>query len=239
MDYLGGFSWVDALAAVWFLCLWIGYAQFAKYQAKKTECLSSVLHRHRVDWMKQLLQREQRVSDAALLSNLERNVSFLASTSILVVAGLLTALAGAEQVQQTLKLMVVVRTQSLFEVELKLFCLISVFIYAYFTFSWSLRQFGFVSILIGSAPAPISASSGEVERVRCQQFASSTAKVLDQAGHSFNYGLRSYYFALAMLSWFISPWLMLLAAAAVVAVLYGREFHSSTLRSMQKIGLPN
>lgn len=230
MEIVRGFSLLDGAAMVWFFTLWLGYAQFAKYRAKRTDCLASVLHSLRIDWMQQLLKREIRVGDAALLSNLERNVSFLASTSILIVAGFLTALAGAEQVQKTLTLLPIAEQQSIFELEFKLLLLISIFVYAFFTFSWALRQFGFVAVLMGAAPTD--QSKGEQYQRR---FALSTAKVLDQAGHSYNYGLRSYYFALAMLSWFVSPWLMFVSSTVVVAVLYGREFHSSTLQSMLKI----
>tara|TARA_B100000446_G_scaffold46105_2_gene42132 strand:- start:27579 stop:27797 length:219 start_codon:yes stop_codon:yes gene_type:complete len=63
--------------------------------AKKTECIASVMHRLRMDWMQQLLHRDNRVSDASIIANLERNVSFMASTSILILAGLLTVIASA------------------------------------------------------------------------------------------------------------------------------------------------
>src|SRR5690606_41250626 len=49
------------------------------------------------------------------------------------------------------------------------------------------------------------------------------------AAHSFNLGLRSYYFALAMLSWFINPWVFMAITAGVVYVLYRREFKSEVL----------
>ncbi|MNJ73437.1 hypothetical protein D3C77_702280 [compost metagenome] len=37
---------------------------------------------------------------------------------------------------------------------------------------------------------------------------------------------------MAMLSWFISPWLFMLMSAGVVLVLYRREFHSDVLDVM-------
>ena len=63
-------------------------------------------------------------------------------------------------------------------------------------------------------------------------FAVRSAKVLSMAGNQFNYGLRSYYFGLATLAWFITPWLYMVATTIVVLVLYQREFHSKVLKTM-------
>ena len=52
------------------------------------------------------------------------------------------------------------------------------------------------------------------------------------AANQFNFGLRAYYFGMAMLGWFIHPWLFMLVTAGVVLVLYRREFHSDVLKVM-------
>jgi len=52
------------------------------------------------------------------------------------------------------------------------------------------------------------------------------------AANQFNFGLRSYYFGMTMLAWFVSPWLFMLMSAGVVFVLYRREFHSDVLEVM-------
>jgi uncharacterized membrane protein len=52
------------------------------------------------------------------------------------------------------------------------------------------------------------------------------------AAHHFNFGIRSYYFALAVLAWLVSPWLFVAATTWVVFVLYRREFHSSALSTL-------
>jgi len=85
---------------------------------------------------------------------------------------------------------------------------------------------------VGSAPLHDDETVSEAER---SEFALYAAKVIDQAAHSYNYGLRSYYFAMAVMSWFVSPWLFIVAVAFVVAVLYRREFHSKPLLAMISI----
>jgi len=115
------------------------------------------------------------------------------------------------------------------EFELKILLLILIFIFAFFNFTWSLRQYSFANVLIGAAPPPDAEDMSEEERRR---FAISTAKVIDQAGHSYNYGLRSYYFAMAVMGWFIHPLLFIVGYLLVALVLYLREFRSRTLQSI-------
>ncbi|MEE4463530.1 DUF599 family protein, partial [Azotobacter chroococcum] len=63
-------------------------------------------------------------------------------------------------------------------------------------------------------------------------FAERVARVISLAANQFNFGLRAYYFGLAMLAWFINPWVFMLLTAGVVIVLYRREFHSEVLEVM-------
>ncbi len=227
--FLSDGQWVNLGCLVWFLFCWIGYSRFARHMAKKTECIASVMHRLRLDWMRQLLHREQRVSDASIIANLERNVSFMASTSILVLAGLLTVIASATDVNQMFQQIPLLAQASVGELQLKLLVLVCVFVYAFFTFTWSLRQFGFCSVIVGATPFL------EPERLTFEQqqtYARHSGKVLDQAAHSYNFGLRAYYFAMAMLAWFVHPALFVVSVGLVVSILYRREFHSSTLQAL-------
>jgi uncharacterized membrane protein len=225
-------SWMNWAALAWFLFCWIAYDRFAKYMAKHSASLSSVMHVHRINWMRRLLMREIRVGDAALLANVERNVNFFASSCVLVLAGLLTALSAVNEIQNMLLSISFVTPDSILAMELKVGVMISVFIYSFFTFTWSMRQFGFASVLIGAAPFPDDKTVTAAER---RSFAIYAAKVIDQAGHSYNNGLRAFYFSLALLLWFVNIWLFLAGAAAVVGILYQREFLSSSLKALKMV----
>lgn len=225
-------GWLNWISLVWFLVCWISYTVFSKKMAKKSACLASVLHVHRINWMRRLLQREVRVGDAALLSNIERNVNFFASSCVLILAGLVTALTAVEQVEIMLSGVTFAIKDSMLALELKVMTLIGIFIYAFFTFTWSMRQFGFASVLVGAAPSPEDNTVTAAER---RSFAIYAAKVIDQASRSYNFGLRAFYFSLAVLSWFIHPWLFIAASALVVGVLYHREFLSNSLDALKKV----
>jgi uncharacterized membrane protein len=58
------------------------------------------------------------------------------------------------------------------------------------------------------------------------------ATVQDQAAHSYNYGLRSYYFALAVICWLFHPFLFISVSIWVVYTLYTREFHSKSVKAI-------
>lgn len=223
---------LNIVSFLWFIACWIGYTQFSKVRAKTTACLSSVLHVHRINWMRRLLQREVRVADASLLANIERNVNFFASSCVLIMAALLTAFTAVEKLDAMLTGVKFVAEDSILMLELKMLTLLGIFIFAFFTFTWSMRQFGFASVLVGAAPLPSDDSVTAAER---RSFAIYAAKVIDQASRSYNFGLRAFYFSLAALSWFVHPIAFMLSSSMVVFVLYKREFSSNSLHAMLKV----
>lgn len=218
--------WLNLGVFAWFMFCWVGYTYYAWYKGRDTACLASVLHLYRKDWMSRLLLREQRIADASLISNLERNTAFFASSSLLILAGLITVMGATDRAQSLLQDLPFVAPVSREMSEMKLLVILGIFVYAFFTFSWAMRQYNFASVLFGSAPLIGEKHVSEVER---KAFAIRAAKVLSTAAHSFNLGLRSYYFGLAVLSWFINPWLFIGITGWVVFVLYRREFKSEVL----------
>ena len=222
-------STIDVIAVIWFFGLWIGYTLFAKRRAKVVSCLSFELRRKRNDWMQKMLLRDNKMADVGLISTLERNVTFFASSTLLILAGLLTVMTAADKLSMMLSNLVPWANYSESAVQLKLLLLALIFVFAFFQFTWSLRQYGFCGVLIGAAP------DGRDMTVEDQKlYANRAAKVIDQAGHSFNYGLRSIYFSLSALTWFIDPILFMVASVVVMLVMKHREFHSKVLKALQE-----
>ncbi|MAD46491.1 MAG: hypothetical protein CMI02_11225 [Oceanospirillaceae bacterium] len=232
MGDIGSINFLNWVSLIWFVTCWVSYTQFSKYRGKTTASLSSVLHVHRINWMRRLLGREVRVADASLLANIERNVNFFASSCVLIMAGLLTAMTAVDELEAMLANVSFVIHDSLSTLELKMATLIGIFIYAFFTFTWSMRQFGFASVLVGAAPAPGEANVTAADR---RSFAIYAAKVIDQASRSYNYGLRAFYFSLGALAWFIHPFAFMGATLLVVFVLYKREFLSNSLYALMGV----
>jgi len=219
----------NLLAACWFAICWGGYTRYATWKGRDTACLASVRHLYREDCMRRMLLRDNRSADASVIGNLERNASFFASSTLIILAGILTVLGASDRALSLLADLPLVQQASQGMSEIKLLCLAMVFVYAFFTFSWCMRQYNFAAVLVGSAPMVGERQVNELER---KAFASRAARVLSLAANQFNFGLRSYYFGMAMLSWFISPWLFMAMSVGVVFILYRREFHSDVLDVM-------
>ncbi|OUS32172.1 hypothetical protein A9Q98_01835 [Thalassotalea sp. 42_200_T64] len=222
-------AFVDFFSLAIFFGCWIGYTQFARIKAKNTACLSRCLHQHRILWMRQILDNDVRVSHAALLSNLERHVSFFASTTLLIIAGVLTLFTQVDNVNEVLSSIPIATERNHVAIQIKLSLLGMIFIMAFFQFTWSMRQYGFLNIMIGAAPVDL-----HTKNARLLDYAKQMGVVQDQAGHAYNYGLRSYYFSLAALSWFFHPLLFIISSLAVVYVLFTREFKSRALQAIKQ-----
>lgn len=222
-------SWLDIIAVLWFGVVWSGYTLYAKKRAKTATCLSFEMRRKRNDWMQQMLRRDNKMADVGLISTLERNVSFFASSCLLILAGLLTVLTSSERLSTMLSGLIPWSVQSEMQIQLKILLLAFIYVFAFFQFTWSLRQYGFGGVLIGAAPDGKALTPEEQ-----QLYANRTAKVIDQAGHSFNYGLRAIYFSLAALTWFIDAALFMVVTVLVLLILKHREFHSKILKALQE-----
>lgn len=224
-------AWIDLMALMWLLLLWVGYGYFAHHRAKFSDKnLSAVMNRLRKRWMEQMVKREMRVPDASLISNLERNVTFLASTSMVILAGLLTALAATDKIQSVLIDIPFYAETSIFLINIKFFVLILIYTYAFFTFSWSMRQYGFATVVMGAAPLP---EEAKADPETTAEYIHVVSKAIDMAAHTYNYGLRAFYYSLAVLAWFVNVWFFITASTLVVVVLYTREFHSKPLKKLR------
>ena len=221
------FSALDITALLFFFSAWIGYAIFAHRKAKTTVCMARCLHQHRINWMRELITRDVRVGDAALLANLERNIAFFASSSLLIIAGTLTLFAQIENLEDIIASLPYADASNHFAIQIKLSLVTFIFVIAFFNFTWSIRQYGFLNVMVGAAPLDVTGQDASL-----QEYAKQMAVVQDQAGHSYNYGLRAYYFSLAAICWFVHPVMFLLATLLVISTLYKREFMSKAVSAV-------
>ncbi|WP_448568579.1 DUF599 domain-containing protein [Thalassotalea ganghwensis] len=221
------FTLLDYLALITFIVMWAGYTMFAKKRAKTDNCIARCLHQHRIHWMYELMTRDFRVSDAALLANLERNIAFFASTTLLVLAGVLTLFAQVEKLENVISSIPFAQYPNHALIQVKLGLLVLIFVMAFFHFTWSMRQYGFLNVMVGAAPIDL---SGESQQLR--KYAKQMAVVQDQAAHSYNYGLRAYYFSMGAIAWFFHPVLFILGTLFVVYTLFSREFNSKSVSAI-------
>jgi uncharacterized membrane protein len=221
--------WSDWVALALFFAGWVGYAQFAHRRATVQPSVLALTNRERKRWMLQTTWRENRVLDGQVVQNLSTSPSFFASTTILIIGGLLAVLSTTDKASEIVREIPFAARTSVLVFDLKVVLLTAIFVYAFFRFTWSLRQYTFGALLVAAAP-PSNRFADDAER---QAFADRAGRVMGLAAETFNDGLRAYYMSFAATAWFFSPWALLVATVGVVFILYRREFHSDVLAVLQ------
>jgi uncharacterized membrane protein len=222
---LGLLPWSDWLAVALFFGGWAGYAVWAKRRSLRRPSLLALTNRERARWMVQTSYRENRVLDGVVVQNLSTSPSFFASTTILIIGGLLAVLSTTERASELVRELPFAARTSLIVFDIKVVLLTAIFVYAFFRFTWSLRLYTFGALVVAAAPDH-QAWRDDGQR---QAFASRAGRMMALAAETFNDGLRAYYMSFAALAWFVSPWALVASTAAVVWILYRREFHSDVL----------
>ena len=226
-----GVGWADLIAPLFFVACWVGYARWAG--GRHGTSLMGRVHEYRLVWMQRMLERDVRIVDVQVTQVLVNSISFLASSAVLIVGGLVAVLGARDRALEVLADLPLTTEAPPFLWELKVLVLVIVFVYAFFKFTWALRQFNYVAILIGAAPLPERAHQAESAR-----HAERTARIASAAAENFNKAMRSYYFGMAALSWFVQPYLFMLLTAWVVVILWRREFRSASLAVLGPAGHP-
>jgi uncharacterized membrane protein len=224
--------WPDWLALGLFFSGWWGYAHWARQRAQVRPSILATTNQWRRRWMLQATFRDNRIVDSAVTQSLSASPQFFASTSILIIGGLLAALGATDKASGLVQeIPFAVRTSALV-FDLKLALLAAIFVHAFFRFTWSLRQYSFGAIIVGAAPEAKQFTG--VDDAQRELFADRAGRVMGLAAETFNDGLRAYYMSFAAVAWFFSAWAFMAATAAVLVVLYRREFQSEVLLALRE-----
>lgn len=223
------FTNLDLIALALFFIGWIGYnAVFDWLPHLRPQSVNRHMFDVRSAWMTRMLQRENRMVDSQLLGHLISSVSFFASTTVLLMAGLLGLLAAAEEAHRVVGELGFSAQAPKVVFELKVLLLIAILVYGFFKFTWSLRQFNYTVALVGAAPLP------PVPPELATELGEDLAALMSLAVLNFNAGLRAYYFAFAALGWVVDPVLFMAATIGVMMVLARRQTGSAALRRVSR-----
>lgn len=221
--------WPDWLALALFFGSWAGYAVWARHRALVRPSILATTNAWRRRWMLQATFRENRIVDSAVTQSLSASPSFFASTSILIIGGLLAALGATDKASGLVQEIPFAARTTTLVFDLKLVLLAAIFVHAFFRFTWSLRQYSFGAIMVGAAPE----AKHFADAAQREAFADRAGRVMGLAAETFNDGLRAYYLSFAAVCWFFSAWAFMAGTATVLWVLYRREFHSEVLGALR------
>jgi uncharacterized membrane protein len=221
------FSILDLIALACFIGAWIGYALAAEHTSRGKTGLNAKMNTYRAIWMRRMLDRDVRIIDAQIMAALQNGTAFFASTSLLAIGGALTLLRSTEEILSVVSDMPFGLQTTRAAWEAKTLGLVIIFAYAFFKFAWSYRLFNYVAIMLGGMP-----HRSEKAETESQTYLQRTTRLFEAAGRHFNRGQRAFFFALGYLGWFIGPLVLIGTTAAVVVVIWRRQFVSDARQAL-------
>lgn len=202
------------------LLCWFAYNYGVPLVERKRPSLSVIMSMQRRRWVKNATMRESPL-DAILSANLMSSVSFLASTSVLLVLAIFAAIGQISSVMEALGGVGMGNEYTPADLQIHFVVMLTIFTLSFFAFTLALRQFNHFCIMIGAMDHSGRVSEAEIDAI---------AQLNTLAAKNFNNGIRAYYFSVATVAWFASPWLAIVASLVTVAFLIHREFFSSAHR---------
>lgn len=220
-----GFSNLDLAAFAFFCLAWIGYHYAVELGPHAARTLNMRMNLRRALWIREAMERDNRIVDTQVMNGLQNGTAFFASTSLIAIGGTLALLQSTERVVAIFSDLPFVPATQRAEWEMKVIGLATIFGYAFFKFAWSYRLFNYCVILLGALPSPRSQDKTAIAHAVHE-----TVEMNIAAGRHFNRGQRAFFFALAYLGWFLGPVTFLGFTGAVLVAMYRRQFASDAAR---------
>lgn len=225
-----GFQTMDALALLLFIVVWVSHYYVVNLSRWRVHTITAEMTRMREQWMMNVVVRGDSPVDAIIQTGLQQGVLFFASTTVLLIGGLVAGFGAADAGVAVLSELPLVTTSTTIQWELKILMIIFIFVTAFFKFAWSYRLYNYILIMIGAAPKQDADEQG------LKHYARKLALLHALAAKHFTTGLNAYFFALAAFAWFVNAWLFMVATLWVALILYRRAFRSEFLRLLQAQG---
>lgn len=164
----------------------------------------------RTAWVENVMREGKDILAVQTLRNSTMAATFLASTAVLLIIGVLSLSGQADKLETTWHALNVLgaRHSELYIAKL-LFLLIDL-VFAFFSFSMSIRIFNHVGFMIN---VPVAMNHQAISPAH-------VAVHLNRAGRFYSLGMRAYYFAVPLLFWLFGPLFMLAATVGLIPVLF-------------------
>lgn len=203
------------------LLAYIAYNVLVPQIEKLRPSLSVIMNMQRRRWVANAARRESPF-DAILSGNIMGSVSFLASTSVLLVLAVFAVFGQLPTLMEALDSLSLDRSYTVLDVQIHLVIMLAMFVQAFFAFTLSLRQFNHFCIMLGALDHDRVTTDEEIEAI---------ARMNGLGAKNFNSGIRAYYFSVATVAWFVCEWLAVATCLVTVLILAHREFFSSAHRT--------
>jgi uncharacterized membrane protein len=212
-DWLAQFAGAhnDLIAFALSVAMLAGYQFFLRYKLRRNPIytIQAVNAIARAAWVESIMRERKDILAVQTLRNSTMAATFLASTSVLLILGVLTLTAQGDKLGDIWHaLNVLGTTQSTIWLSKLLLLLLDLFT-AFFCFSMSIRIYNHVGYMI-NVPLSLAHKAISPEHV---------ASHLNRGGAYYSLGMRAFYYIVPLVFWLFDPLLMLMSTGVLLAVL--------------------
>jgi uncharacterized membrane protein len=200
---------LDSFAFFIFLSFTIGYHGFYQYMVLRKPSLifKGKINIVRRAWVAKIFEENTAIIAVQTLRNITMAASFLTTASVVLIGGLISLLLNLPETQHYF----LSREHPHITdpvLALKLVNLIVLFVASLFYFSLCVRLLNHIAMLLGAPPQSIRDAMGE-------DAVTFVYSLYAKAGRHYTFGMRSVYFLIPAVLWFIGPSLCILSTVAV------------------------
>lgn len=192
--------------------LLLAYHVFLRRQEKRNPAYTvrAVNEIARAAWVESVMRQGRDILAVQTLRNSTMAATFLASTAVLLVIGVLSLSGQGDKLEAAWHSLNVFGAKHAELWMLKLLCLLLDLFFAFFSFAMAVRVFNHVGYLI-NVPLALNHKAISPKHVAIH---------LNRAGRFYSLGMRAYFFAAPLVFWLFGPHFMLLATIGLIVVLY-------------------
>ena len=201
----------DLVSFIASVSLIIAYHLFLRSKVKKnpTYTVQAINIIARTAWVETIMKEKKDILAVQTLRNSTMAATFLASTAVLLIIGVLT-LSESDKLQASWHVLNMVGAVHPEIWLVKLICLLLDLFVAFFSFSMSIRIFNHVGYLIN---VPLELKHKMISSVH-------VATHLNRAGKFYSIGMRAYYFTVPLVFWLFGPHFMFISTIGLLIALY-------------------
>lgn len=202
----------DLLSFAASACLVLFYQRYLSWRTRRdpTSSAQDVMLAARAAWVGSVMRERRDILAVQTLRNSTMSASFMASTAVLLIIGVLTLSAQGDKLSGTWHALNFLGQVSAEMWLFKLLMMLFDLLFAFFSFAMSVRIFHHIGYLI-NVPLDKRIEAAQISHVEAQ---------LNRAGIYYRIGMRAYYFTVPLLFWLFGPLWLLGATLAVVFFMF-------------------
>lgn len=202
----------DIISFTTSVILLIFYHVFLRYQIRNNPAytVQAVNIIARTAWVENIMRNGKDILAVQTLRNSTMAATFLASTSVLLIMGVLSLSGQGDKLDSTWHILNLVGSKHSELWITKVLLMLLDLLVAFFSFAMSIRIYNHVGYLI-NVPLEMNHKSISPHHVAIH---------LNYAGHYYSIGMRAYYLLVPLVFWLFGPHLMLLSTLLLLFMLY-------------------